>query len=211
MLNFINTSYIVFYNEPSNIYIRIFTKNKSDLIQFEKFFNNIFNSPNLNFLTFNNNNNSIVSVSFLGNIEKSEEYYRYTIKSFKYIAFFIIFVKNNIINVKLNKKLNSFVYKLYLNWEFEEYKWITFYSFCFLKNKIYFDKKLLLEEKNMIWRENKRIKRIWKNRKRTVLGKKKEDIKIYFSLAFEKIQFENNSLNFSNPSVFKGWILNSIN
>jgi hypothetical protein len=193
MLEFINSSNIVFFNGPTKIYIR--TENLSDLIKFQDYFCKLYNSPKLKFLKNE-------TISEIGSIEKKDEFYILTLKSLKYIAYFILFIKNNIICERLNYNLNRFVYKLYLNSEFNEFKKISYYCFCFLSNRIYLDKNLLIEEKDIVERETKRIIRVWENIK--FKPKKKWQNKNYSSLRFKGINFKDNNLNFSRVGIQGG-------
>ena len=101
-LGFINGSNIIFYNhkwEYKKNYIRIYSKNIFHLLFIQKIFNNIYNDNKK------------------GVIEKGDckNTYMYTIRTPRDILLFIILIKNNITNIKLNNKLNKFVKKLIFN------------------------------------------------------------------------------------------------
>lgn len=169
ILGFIQQFNIVFINDDYITYIRFYSKNLNKLILLQYYLTVIINY-------FNKTNK-------IGIIEKKEDYYIYTLKSINDIYYFILILKNNIVNKDLNIKFNMFLYKIYLNPKFKNINLNI--SICLLKNKIIFEKNNIFKEELL------RLKRNWKVwKKKSIKGK-------YTLINFENFKLENRKYNIS--------------
>lgn len=188
---YINKCNIVFYlnKEYHKNYIRIYSNNILPLIYIQKIFSNYFINSKLEIYLFKSLNLK-KWYKHKGIIEKHNNIYKYTIQKPIDILYFIILIKNNINNYKLNRDLNIFVKKLYFYPELNNIKDIMYNNINILFNKIYYDKSLKKLELSMKKREYKREKRIYKT---SIFHKR------YKTITYLKTTIKKNSLNYSLP------------